>query len=133
MSRENVEVVRRAFELLVAGDIDSLAELIPEDGELRSAIAGGSTGAIYRGVPGMRQYLADLAEAWERFDQVADEFIDLNENGVLMIFRVHARARTSGVELAQRLAVHWTFEDGKPWRGVGYSDVDEARRAVGLA
>ena len=69
----------------------------------------------------------------QRSDQVADQFIDLNENGVLVIFRVHARGRTSGVELAQRLAVHWTFKDGKPWRGVGYSDVDEARRAVGLA
>ena len=47
-----------------------------------------------------------MAQAWERFDQVAEQFIDLGENGVLVIFRTNARGRVSGVELAQRLAVH---------------------------
>ena len=133
MSRENVEVVRRFFELAAAGDTDSLAELVPEDGELRSAVAGGATGAVYRGAPGIREYFVDVAEAWERFDQIANEFIDLGENGVLVIFRVEARGKTSGVDLVQQLAVHVRLKDGKPWRGVGYNDIEEARRAAGLA
>lgn len=133
MSRENVELMRRVFELLVARDIDSLAALGHEDWEHRPTIAGTATGAVYRGIPGLRAYFADLSEAWERHDQVAEEFIDLKENGVLVISRLTARGRTSGVELAQRIAVHVRFKDGQLWRSVGYTDVDQARRAVGLA
>jgi ketosteroid isomerase-like protein len=131
MSEQNVEVIRRAFEAIAAGDADSLAGLASEDAELRSVVSG-IEGRVYRGPQGIRQYSADLIEAFERVDQTAEELIDLDENGVLVIIRVEARSRTSGLELAQRFAVHWTFKEGKPWRGVGYADMDEARRAVGL-
>lgn len=133
MSEQDVEMIRRCFELIAAGDADSLGDLIPEDAELRSAVAGGATGVVYRGARGARQYFADLAEAWERFDQTPEQFVDLGDDGVLVIFRIDARAKTSGIQLTERMAAHYTLKDGKPWRGVGYQDVEEARRAVGLA
>jgi len=132
VSVDNVALARRAFQLLAAGDVDALAELLHEDGELHSATAGALTGAVYCGVAGVRQYVADLTEVWERFDQVPEEFIDLADGAVLVIVRLNALGRTSGVEVNQRGAAHITFKDGKVWRVVGYSSVEEARFAVGL-
>ena len=37
------------------------------------------------------------------------------ENGVLAIFHVDARGRSSRVELTQRFALHVRFKDGKLW------------------
>ena len=132
MSEQNVEVVRRVVE--AAGDLDKLTGLLHQDWEHRPAIAGTSTGAVYRGFPdGVRQYRADLADAWKRHDVLPQQFVDLDDDGVLVIFRLEARGRKSGVELSREAAVHCRFKNGQLWRSVGYNDVDEARRAVGLA
>jgi ketosteroid isomerase-like protein len=131
VSEQNVEVMRRVVE--AAGNLDVLAALLHEDWEYRPVVAGTSTGAVYRGFPeGFRQYWADLEDAWERHDVSPEQFVDLHDNGVLVIFRLEARGRTSGVELALDAAVHCLFKDGKLWRSIGYDDVDKARRAVGL-
>jgi ketosteroid isomerase-like protein len=132
MSAQNVETVRRVF--AAQGDAEEMAPLLHEDWEHRPIVAGRSVGAVYRGVPdGLRDYLADLAETWERHQVFEEELIDLDDDGVLAILRLEARGRTSGVDLVQRAAIHARFKDGKVWRSTGYTDVDEARRAVGLA
>ena len=131
MSEQNLETVRRVF--ASARDFDALAPLFHEDWEHRPVVAGSAVGAVYRGIPdGLRAYQADLADTWERHDVVPEQLIDLADGGVLAMVRLEARGRASGVELAHQAAVHIRFKDGKVWRSIGYRDVDEARRAVGL-
>ena len=132
MTAEQVEIVRRGYKLLAAGDIDALAGLIDDRFELHPPVAGESAGVVYRGLAGLSDYLADLQSTWERFEQRPEELIDLGDNGVLAILRLEAKGRASGIELSQRVALHWTFEGGRARLGVGYSDVAEARRVVGL-
>jgi ketosteroid isomerase-like protein len=130
MSQENVETLRRGYELLAKGDVDGMAALIHPEFELRPVLARAAEDAVYRGLDGLREYVSDMAETWERFDQHIEEFIDRGED-VVAIMRVDARGRGSGVEVSQRVAVHYTFSSGKALRGVGYTDPGEALEAVG--
>jgi len=54
------------------------------------------------------------------------------ENGVLAIFHVDARGRSSRVELTQRFALHVRFKDGKLC-GVSATRRGRGSLAVGLA
>ncbi|MGH2922961.1 MAG: nuclear transport factor 2 family protein [Solirubrobacterales bacterium] len=132
MSSEEVEIVRRGYELLSAGDLEGIAPLIHDDFELRPPIAGTTIGAVYRGADGLRQYVADLQEAWASFSQEPEELIDLGDRGVLAILRLDAIGRSSGLELSNRVALHWKFEGGKARAGIGYPDADAARRELGV-
>ncbi len=132
MSQENVEIVRHGYRLLAAGDVDGLTELIHPEFELRPVVAGASDDAVYRGRAGVRQYVLDVADTWDRFQQIPQRFLSRGED-VVVILDLNARGKGSGIELSQEVAVVWTFKDGKPWRGVGYLDPADALEAVGLS
>ncbi len=132
MSRANVDAVRRGFQLLAAGDVDGLVALAHPDFEFRPAIAGTSEDAVYRGGSGLRQYVSDVGEGWERFDQTPERFIASGDD-VVVIIRLDARGSGSGVELSERVAAVWTLKEGKPWRGMGYTDPADALEAVGVS
>ena len=131
MSQKNVDTLRRGYELLAKGDVDGMAPLIAPEFELRPVLARAAEDAVYRGLDGLRQYVADMADTWERFDQHIERFVDRGED-VVAIMRIDAQGRGSGVEVSQRAAVHFTFRAGKAVRGIGYTDPDEALEAVGL-
>ncbi len=131
MSRENAETIERGYRLLAARDFEGIARLLDPDFELRPGLAGASEGAVYRGVDGLRRYVSDMAEIWERFQQVPERFID-SGNEVIAVVRVEAKGRGSGIELSQQTAAHWTFRNGRALRVVGYIDVASALDAARL-
>jgi ketosteroid isomerase-like protein len=131
MSQENIEAVERGYRLLAVGDVEGIAPMLDPHFELRPVLAGATEGAVYRGVDGLRQYVSDMAQTWERFDQIPERFIDSGDE-VIVVVRVETKGRGSGIELSQRTAVHFTFRNGKLLRGVGYTDVTSALEAVGL-
>ena len=132
MSRENVETVRRGYELLAAGDVEGMVALVDPDFELRPVVAGAMEDAVYRGPEGVRQYAKDIAETWERFEQVPQRFIERGDD-VLVTLHIDARGKGSGVELSMEAAVLFTFRDGKVLRGIGFTDVGKALEAVGVS
>ncbi len=118
--------------MLAEGDVENLSELVLPEFEFRPAIAGASENAVYRGPAGLGQYVSDMAEAWERFDQVPERFVARGDD-VAVILRLDARGKGSGVELSERVGAVWTFKDGRLWRGVGYSEPADALQAVGAS
>lgn len=86
----------------------------------------------YRGHAGMRQWAADLHEAWEFLDHMPLELVDA---GDVVIFRCHIRlrSRTSGIEFDSELGQVFWFEHGLIARERDFSDWDEALRAAGIA
>ena len=52
---------------------------------------------------------------------------------VLAVVDMRGHGRASGVPVELRFAQIWTFRDGEPVRMVLYNDLDEGRRAAGLA
>ena len=55
------------------------------------------------------------------------------EARALAFIRMHGRGRESGVPTEMRYAQLFTFDGLRPVRMVLYFDLDEARRAAGLA
>jgi len=136
MSKENVEICKRAFELLLdrpdlAAGIEAALEYADPDVVLESAIVSGAEGSAYRGYDGLRAWAADSDAAFEELRTVPEEFRDL-DNRVLMLGRVFGRGRGSGVAVESPIAFLTTFRGGRIIHATGFLDWDEALEAAGL-
>jgi hypothetical protein len=66
MSQENVEIVRRAFEVVnLRDDVEEMLAYIDPEGELHSAVIGGAEGNVYSGHEGFRRWYAETDDAFE--------------------------------------------------------------------
>ena len=92
-------------------------------------IAGMPT--VYRGHAGLRQWAADLHEAWEFLDHTPLELVD-GSRVFAFLCRIRLRARASGIELDSRLGQVFWVERGLIVRESDFGDWDEALRVAGL-
>src|SRR6266480_4651599 len=77
MSRENVEVVRRALEASTRRDNEATFALYDPEVE----IYGQVDGAVYRGLTGVRVFFRDWFAAWSELSYDAEEWIDAGTSG----------------------------------------------------
>ena len=129
MSEQNVELVGTAFaQLPLAGEPrwDLLHEEIEiHDHDLMDA-------GEYRGRAGWRRWLQDWAAAWSEFTvEPVRELIDAGEE-VVLVYRVKARGRASGVELERQDAMVCRVKDAQIVRIDYYNNRAQALGAVGL-
>ena len=134
MSRQNVEIVRRGYELYAAGDLEGVAGLFAEDAELADAgglgVADTAAGTRY-GPEGFLRATEEAVEAFEDYRVDAEEFIDAGES-VVVPARISGRGRASGANLETRLAHLWVLRNGNVIRGDVYRTTEEALEAAGL-
>ena len=71
-------------------------------------------------------------EVFEGFRIVPVEFIDAGER-VVVVSRIHGRARATGIEFEQPYVQVWEFRGGEPVSVADYRDRGQALEAVGLA
>ena len=125
-----VERLRRGVEAFNRRDIDGALEPLDPDVELvplKAALEGGS----YRGHEGLRRYLGDMSDDWERFHLEAEEFRPVGSDRILVMGRVMARGRASGVDMDYAAAWLCYLRGGKVVRVQFYSDRNEALLAAG--
>ena len=132
MSQENVEVVREALDAVNRRDTEAGLPYIDPEAELQSAIIGGAEGNTYRGHEGIRDWMAESDATFEELRVEPEEVRDLG-NDVLLIGRLYARGRESGVEVDSATAWLFTLRDGKIVRARGYLNPEEALEAAGLS
>jgi ketosteroid isomerase-like protein len=130
MSRENVELVQEGFARWNDGDFGFFLDNAAPDIELLSRF-GSLTGEPYRGHAGVRQWLAEIQQNFERFELWLDEAVDLGD-AVLAIGGVDVRARGSGIDIKEPMGWVVEFREGRVARLRFYSPPGDARRAVGL-
>jgi ketosteroid isomerase-like protein len=131
MSRENVEVVRRAFGVVtIPGDPDAMIAASDPDFEMHLVGVGGEP-VHYAGASGIHEFFHDVAESWESFRFQATELRDLG-NRVLVLGHVRGRGRVSGVEVDDRWAWIIELREGRAIGLRGFLDHREALEAVGL-
>ena len=130
MSQENVELVREGFARWNEGDHDFLFNSAAPDIELLSRF-GSLTGEPYRGHEGVREWLADIEQSFERFELWLDDVGDLGED-VLAIGGINMRARGSGLDMNQPMGWVVEFRDGRVARMRFFATPAEALAAVGL-
>jgi ketosteroid isomerase-like protein len=132
MSKENVEAVREVLAVVNRRDAEAVLPFTDPEIELQSPIIGGVEGKIYRGHQGVREWIAETDAAFEELRLEPEEFRDLGDD-VLMIGRLYARGRESGVEIDSPTAWLSAFRDGKAVRARGYLNIQDALEAAGLS
>ena len=136
MSQENVELLRQGYARWQGGDYDALLEFLisssAPDIELHSRF-GGFSGEPYRGHDGVRAWVAEIEENFERFDPWLDEARAVGDDRVVASGGIRFRARGSGVDMAERMGWVYEFRDGLVRRMMFYASASEALEAVGLS
>lgn len=131
MSRENVEVVRRAYELFERRDIEGVLGLATDDFELRLPDSYPEGPETYAGRDGLQRWLAMIRDVWGdwRFD--VERLIDADEQVVALV-RIVAAGGASGVPVDREVAHVWSVRGGKASTASVYLDRTAALDAIGL-
>jgi ketosteroid isomerase-like protein len=113
---ENVEIVRRLYEVFRTRDNDAAFELmdpkIEWDGR-ESFIPG--LDKVYRGHNGVAEFWREWLDAWEEIDFDVSEPVELSDGRVIAtITRQRNRGRGTGIWVDQAPYQQlWTIRDGK--------------------
>ena len=132
MSRENVELVRRAHEAFNRRDTEAYFEVFDSDGVLVPLLAM-LEGVVYRGREEIMRWFDEVDRNWAEFQTTPQEFRDLGE--VVLVFGTwHARSRTGDLMLDSQPGA-WVahMRDGKVVRHETFTNRAEALEAVGLS
>jgi ketosteroid isomerase-like protein len=85
----------------------------------------------YRGHAGFRRWLEDWTAAWSDFTMEPEEFIDAG-NRAIIVLRMKATGRGSGVPVDRQDAIVWELRGEKFGRIDYYNSREQALRAAGL-
>lgn len=83
MSRENVEIVRRAIEAFNRGDLDAAGDDFHPEAEVDWSRSPGVEAGIYRGEQAIRRFWSTFGETFERVIFSPDEFIECGDHVVV--------------------------------------------------
>lgn len=89
-------------------------------------------GAVRRGADSVIEFFREWTEPWKDLD-LDWEIEAAGPDKALAIIDMHGHGRVSGVPAEVRFFQLWTFRDGRAVRMEMFSDLEEARRAAGLA
>jgi ketosteroid isomerase-like protein len=132
MSQENVEVVHRLLAAVSERDLSRLVSLTVPEIEWRSFFAALSESGGYRGHDGLRQYVADLNEAFEALRVEVHDLLDVGET-VVGIGRIYYKGQGSGVEADAAAGWVFRFHGGKIAYFRAFRDPEKVFGTVGLA
>jgi ketosteroid isomerase-like protein len=130
--REDVELVKSAFETWNRGEIDAFVDYTSEDVawlEVSGRPEGGATERVGR--ERLRDGLKSLFDAWQSY-YIDAERIEEAGDRILAVVREVARGRASGVEIDGRWGYLITVKDGEMVRIEAYRDPDVAVRMAGV-
>ena len=134
MSRENVEIVRAAYDAFNRRDLIALADLSHEDLEFVTVLtAVEAGGATYRGSETWASYFDSMNETWEEWRVEDFRVFDAGGDRVAAVFRIVGKGKHSGVPVEHPIGLAYRIRRGKLWRMRSYLDPAEALEAVGLA
>jgi ketosteroid isomerase-like protein len=133
VSRENVEIVRRA---IVAGlmseppDVQTLTEVLDADAVLTTDWGVGGT--EHRGVQGTLAAVAEMNAVWDSWQQEVERVLDAGDKGVVALLRFRAKGRESAVPVESPWAMVMTLRNGRIVSSTVFLTHDGALKAVGL-
>jgi len=123
------EVVRLSIERFNADDIEGFLELFDAEMEFHDVPEiPGST--VYRGHEGMRRWWATVKEPLEELRFELGEVTE-GADRIAVVTRAVGRGRGSGAEVDWTFTTVWGVRDGLISYHHGYTDRDDALRAIG--
>ncbi len=131
MSRENVEMVQRAYS--GGGDMDAwVIEAMHPDVELLGAIGGMEEGTTTVGRGAVVEALSVDSGIWAERRLELRRAIDIGDQVVALVHE-YRRGRGSGVTVEADIALVYGFRDGKVIRIEPYMNQADALAAAGLS
>jgi ketosteroid isomerase-like protein len=134
MSEENVAIVRRIYEAVERGDVETVLGLYDPEIEwvfTRSPFGEFLKHDVYRGHEGLKRMFRErYDDAWREVEDELEEVIDAGAR-VVSVVSTHGRGRASGAEVRMTHAGIWTFRNGMVIR-VEWMSREEALEAAGL-
>jgi ketosteroid isomerase-like protein len=129
VSQANVDVVGRSFEAFNARDVNELVGLSTPDCEwlpFRAQLEG----IVYRGHDGIRRFVSDIDDDWERYQVDPLEFHGRGER-VAVVGQVRAVGRGS-VDIDSIAGFVFELRCGRIRYVTSHSSPEAARQAVGM-
>jgi uncharacterized protein len=129
MSQENVEIVRRAFDALVSGDIDAFLGALDPEVEWKQV----EDPQPRHGHTGVGEAIAQWVEMWDDPQFEAEEYLDGGDH-VVLLMRLTGRGKGSGADVAMSSYHVFTVRGGKIVRMYEFGPAKraEALEAAGL-
>ena len=128
MSQENVEIVRRAFEVVNAR-LEFPRELFHPDYELDLT---DSAGPVLQGIGAAQETMREYWETFDDFQYEIEEVIHADEKHVVVSVRDGGRMKGSGAEVWTRFFDVVTLREDKIVRLSAHTDRNRALEAAGL-
>jgi ketosteroid isomerase-like protein len=132
MSKENVEIVRRIYDLVntagleaVDGFLDAEVEVVPPPNWIE--------GSTLRGRKQVREFARQWMETFEDFSVEPEQFVDAGGEGVVVYVRDRGLIKGSDTEIDTRLLHVWTLTAGKVIRWQIFAEEEQALKAAGLS
>ncbi len=132
MSRENVELIRKLYELFERRDLEpAFPDLAHPDIELRVPPLYPDTPEVFRGREGVEQWTAMIDQVWAEWRFEPERYLDEGST-VVVLAKLIAEGRSSGVHLERKVAHLWTVKGGRATSIRVYLSQAEALEAAGL-
>ena len=120
MPRENVEVVRHAFEAWVAGDGERTLDHFHPDGQLDLSVRGDvQIGARHHDDRKISDSATEWVATWDEYSEKLEEIRDLGDL-ILVVTTQTGRGKGSGIEISNQYGFLVEVRDGLISRVTGY-------------
>jgi ketosteroid isomerase-like protein len=131
MSRENVEIVREAWDAWSRGDMAALFEFYDPEVEWDMSHSYVPDMGVFHGHEGIREFFGEWRAFFAEYWAEAQEFIEVNDS---VIVRVHQGGRGRSSTVGVEMPAYWQLyrlREGRAVRVEIYRDEEEARTAAG--
>ena len=76
MSRQNVEFLRLGYEALHRGDTEAFEAMSRERLDPDFTFHSHWAGRVFRGIAGTQEWMSDVRETWDDYDQEIEDIVD---------------------------------------------------------
>jgi ketosteroid isomerase-like protein len=132
MTQENVEIVRTAFDALKRRGFDEALAYVDPEIEFEPPNEALERPRSFKGHEALRERWKLLLEPFEDVSLEPIEFIDGDDETVIVVFRVRVRGRASKVPVEAEPAYVLAIRGGMILRMRAYLQKDQALEAAGL-
>jgi len=127
----NTDTLKQGYEAFGRGDLDGATENFADDIRWENPEAPQvPNNGVTEGRDAVKQLFADLANHWESFSIVPDEFIESGDT-VVVLSHAEAKGKQTGKEVKLPWVHIWSFSDGKATEVQALTDTALAAEALG--
>ncbi len=133
MESENVAAVQTMVQLFSRGELEELLDrFVAEEIELdySRSLSPDQVG-VFRGIDEVRRFLQTLLEPWQEMELIADDYIEVRDDTVVVTSHTRQIGRESGVEVVARGAVLIRLRNGKAIWWQLFQSEEDALEAAG--